>query len=271
MPTTWEDRVALYCGHLVFDCNVQSATLKSYVSAIKDVLVNDGYPWKQDKMLMSMLISSCQIKNDRVRNRFPISDSLLDLLIFEIIKEYRENQPYLEIMYKNVFLWLYYGLFRVGEVTSGSHPIKAKDIHLSNNKDKLLILLYSSKTHGKESKPQAVKIESLNHGNKKNKKSKRTFCPFKAGREYMAIRGNYSHDNEPYFIFSDGSPLKPYQVRSLLRKILINLSLDPHNYSTHSFRIGRATDLMKRGKDLESIKRSGRWRSNAVYSYLKET
>ena len=110
MPPTWEKRVALYCGYLVDECGVQSSTLKSYVSAIKDTLLMDGYDWKDDKMLMSTLTKSCRMKNDKVRNRFPIQDGLLDILLYEIIQKYRESQPFLEIMYKNMFsmdvLWI---------------------------------------------------------------------------------------------------------------------------------------------------------------------
>ena len=40
-------------------------------------------------------------------------------------------------------------------------------------------------------------------------------------------------------------------------------------YSVHSVRMGRACDLLKLGLSVESIKKIGRWRSNAVFRYLK--
>ena len=219
-------------------------------------------------MLISALAKSCRLENDKVLTRLPIQSGLLDLLLFEIERKYRLSQPYLELLYKNIFLWAYYGLMRIGELTTGTHPLKAKDIHSANNKDKLLLILYSSKTHGKESRPQTIKIEA-NPLSDITKTIRRHFCPFKVGREYLAIRGNYSTISEPFFIFRDGTPVKPIHVRQLLKSLLKNLKLDHTLYSTHSFRIGRATDLQKAGHDIETIKKLGRWRSNAVYKYLR--
>ena len=48
------------------------------------------------------------------------------------------------------------------------------------------------------------------------------------------------------------------------------VDLNPLQYDTHSFRIGRATDLSKGGRSLSKIKRAGRWKSNAVYNYLRD-
>ena len=57
-------------------------------------------------------------------------------------------------LYKAVFALAYYGLMHIGELTQGNHPVLAKDIHIAKNKDKIRLLLHSSKTHGKESFPQ---------------------------------------------------------------------------------------------------------------------
>ena len=46
---------------------------------------------------------------------------------------------------------------RVGEVTKSDHVAKAKDIHLAKNKDKLMIKLYTSKTHSRAMRPQTIK------------------------------------------------------------------------------------------------------------------
>ena len=40
-PDSWEDRLTLFVGYLI-DQNKQSATIKSYISAIKAVLKEDG-------------------------------------------------------------------------------------------------------------------------------------------------------------------------------------------------------------------------------------
>ena len=44
---------------------------------------------------------------------------------------------------------------------------------------------------------------------------------------------------------------------------------DKRLYSVHSLRAGRANDLLKLGLSVETIKKLGRWKSNAVFRYLK--
>ena len=59
-PKLWEDRTILFIGYLV-DKGMQSTTVKSYVSAIKRMLVDDGYPWEDGKILLTSLTKACRI------------------------------------------------------------------------------------------------------------------------------------------------------------------------------------------------------------------
>ena len=151
------------------------------------------------------------LQNDRVRNKLPIQVGLLDMLLFEVERTF-ETQIFLEAMYKSLYSIAYYGLFRVGELTSGDHPIRAKDIHSADNKDKFTIFLYSSKTHGRESKPQCVKIEGNLHLGHEHNAQHRCFDPYKLTRQYLQIRGDYEHIDEPLYIFSDRSPVRPVHI-----------------------------------------------------------
>ena len=138
---------------------MQSNTVKSYVSAIKKTLIMDGYNWNDNLVLVRSLANACKIINDTVRTRLPIQCSLLEMILFEIQRYFSPlNQYYLELLYKTIFALCYYGLMRVGEVTKSQHVLKAKDVHIAQNKDKILLILYSSKTHTKGSRPQKIKI-----------------------------------------------------------------------------------------------------------------
>ena len=110
---------------------------------------------------------------------------------------------YLCKLYKAVFLLAYYGLMHIGEVTKSPHVLKAKGIHLATNKTKLLVVLYSSKTHNKASMPQEIKISAIEGKHKLN----RHFCPFTAMNAFMKVHGNYTDDNEQFFIFRDRTGL----------------------------------------------------------------
>ena len=72
-------------------------------------------------------------------------------------------------------------------------------------------------------------------------------------------------DSEPLFVFRDHSPVKAFHMRTVLKNVLLRFNLNWQLYSTHSFRIGRTNELFKRGVDIETIKKIGRWKSNAVY------
>ena len=242
-PNLWEDRTALSIAFLV-DEGMQSSLVRSYISTIKRIIIDDGYPWKDNKMLLASLTKACKITNDRVRTRLPIGFGLLELILFEIQRHYlspKSNQTYLTILYQAMFAIGYYGLLRVGEMTFRQHTIKAKDIHLGTTKDKIKLILYTSKTHGRGTVPQEVKIVSNSSeigakGNQYN--MQRNFCPFNLMQKYFKIQKIWERIDEPCFIFQDGSPVTPVQVRQLLRLMLKKLGLNEVLYDMHSLRIG---------------------------------
>ena len=267
-PKLWEDRTTFFIGYLI-DKGMQSTTIKSYVSAIKKTLLMDGYEWDDKLVLVRSLSRACSIVNDRVRTRLPIQCGLLEILLFETQRHFRlKTQAYLEILYKTLFALSYYGLMRIGEVTKSPHVLKAKNVHLATNKDKLLLILYTSKTHHEGNRLQKIKITS-NRNEKSGFYVHRNFCPFKLMRQYMRAQGGYDHEHEQFFIFRDGTPVTPLHARNLLKVLLTNLNLDNRLYGMHSFRIGRTTDLVKYNHSLDEVRRMGRWKSNVIYKYIR--
>ena len=263
-PKYWEDSASLFGAALVHE-GFQSSTLRSYMSAIKGILIDDGYPWDDNKLLLGTLAKACKLVNDRVKTRLPIHKGLLELLLFELQRTY-SNQPYLEVLYKTIFCLSYYGLFRIGELTTGSHPVKAKDVHIGVNKDKILFVLYSSKTHNLGAHPQEIKITANQNYNSR----KTFFCPFALSRTFLSMRGDYIDEKDPFFVFHDQQPVKPSHVRRVLKNAIKTLDLDPNLYNCHSFRTGRASDMLRNSKySITQVKVAGRWRSNVVFKYIK--
>ena len=109
-PTSWEDRIVLFIGYLV-DCNKQSSTVKSYLSAIRAALKDDGIKLNEDLFLVSSLNRSCKYRNDRIRTRLPLQKGMLIMLLRETENYYNErNQPYLKDLYRAIFSTMYFGL-----------------------------------------------------------------------------------------------------------------------------------------------------------------
>ena len=103
-------------------------------------------------------------------------------------------------MYQAIFCLAYYRLMRKAELTKSvsscaDHSIKNENIHIGQNKDKILITLYSSKMHDQSSYPQQIKISSLLE-EKKSLRSKTLkggrkhtfFCPFEVVRNYIDFK-----------------------------------------------------------------------------------
>ena len=172
------------------------------------------------------------------------------------------NQPYLEKLFKALFMASYYGLLHAGEVTKGPYVVLAKNVFIGENKDKILFILRTSKTHDLGDKPQEIKFARNTEMNKKsggnNNNLKLTnpkqpqsgnskYCPFTILSDYLAVRPDAKGDDEQFFVFSDGTPVKPEHMRSLLKTCLEKLDLDPSLYNLHSLRIGRCQDMLKLG------------------------
>ena len=82
----------------------------------------------------------------------------------------------------------------MGEVTKGDHSILARNVHVAENKNKMLLVLCTSKTHWRNDKPQIVKISSDHAGTINNQ-----FYPFRLLRKFARMRGPYMGLNELFF------------------------------------------------------------------------
>ena len=60
-----------------------------------------------------------------------------------------------------------------------------------------------------------------------------------------------------------------YSVNRVLKDCLRKRGYDTPRFNTHSFRVGRASDLAIKGASERLIKETGRWNSNAFIDYLR--
>ena len=132
-----------------------------------------------------------------------------------------------------------------------------------------MFVLRSSKTHTKVDMPQIVKIESIKKisGTTKQAQAGGRFCTFTLLKDVRVHQG-FTTNDEQFFIFNDGSPVLPVHLRNILKKCLKFAGFDTSVYLVHGLRSRRASDLLKWGVSVETIKIFGRWKSNVVFSYL---
>ena len=234
----------LFKAHLV-EIGRQSSTAKTYISAIKAVLVMEGISLKAENYELRALTRACRRIKDRVKMRLPIGKRLIRLLL-DKIDVMLEKQNYVRIMYKALFVLAYYGHFRVGELSKGDHPVHVTDVHVGRNKRKMQIILRTSKTHGLGDNPQKVMIKSFERKLEFREMRKshkivdiepqdRCFCPYNLVQDYVDIRDGYNKADEPFFTFRDGRPVTPVQVRTVLNDALTAVGLKVEMYGTHQF------------------------------------
>ena len=109
-PDNWEDRLILFVGFLISN-EKKSTMIKSYISAIKKILRDEGIQINEDKYLLRSLTQACKYSNDRVRTRLPIHKDLLNLLIKRVGDTFlQKGQVTLAILYKAMFTATYYGI-----------------------------------------------------------------------------------------------------------------------------------------------------------------
>ena len=260
-PDKWGSRLALFVGYLI-ECKKQISTIKSYISAIRAVLKDNKIKLEEDQYLINSLTKACRLINGKqVRHRLPIQKPLLRIILKKVEEYYlKRNQPYLRIMYQCLLSTMYFGLFRVGELTKGKHTVLARNVNIASNKKKFLFVLPTSKTTYRDSKPQLIKISSTPINNVNHQKSESQLpCPYELLRKYRKIRSNYVHDDEQFFVFADNSPVTPTHIRKCLKKMLKLAKFNDRNYSVHSLRAGRSCDLLKLGVSVETIKKIGCW------------
>ena len=73
----------------------------------------------------------------------------------------------------------------------------------------------------------------------------------------------------PLFRFTSGFDLSYRLYNAIIKRLVQLVGLDPSSFSSHSVRAGAATQAARAGLDPDSIKRLGRWRSQAYMAYLR--
>ena len=268
-PDNWEERVVLFVGYLIEIKRTQSQTGRSYVSAIKKVLWDDGILLNEDRVLINSLTKACKIKNDRIRHRLPIKKPMLHMLLNKLIIHY-QDQPYLKTMYCALFSTTYYGLFRVGVLTAGTHPVMVNDVRIDDKKELIQLILRTSKTHGYNNHPQKIKITKKPTVEAEDRSMHPQFCPYLLLQKYVWIRPRFQYKCEPFFIFRDFAPVTPNHICNLLHTLLDLCRFDSKYYDLHSLHQGQTIDLYDLGLLISRLKSIGRWKSNAIYRYLTE-
>ena len=72
----WEDQITLFVGYLIHHKGAKSQTVKSYLSATRATLKNNGIKLNEDLFFLNSLTKACRLQNDTFRVRLLIQKPL---------------------------------------------------------------------------------------------------------------------------------------------------------------------------------------------------
>ncbi|VDI64808.1 Hypothetical predicted protein [Mytilus galloprovincialis] len=168
-------------------------------------------------------------------------------------------------MFASAFSLSFFALLRVGEIAAesktdlGAHVIQISDVSVVkfDHKEELRLCIRSSKTDQLHSSLTFLII---------SEQIDKSLCPIHLLKQFLQIR--YPSSGSNLYIHFDGSSLTRYQFSSILQKSLSFPEINGH-FRAHSFRIGGATEAKRLGVDDETLKKWGRWTSDAYTKYIR--
>ena len=242
-----------------FQLGKVGSTIASMASAVSYVHKLAGLTDPCATHAIKKFIVATQKKSPSLDLRCPINGVLLAKLVQSVPSV---CQAYEAVLLKALFLTLFHGCFRVGELVARCGAQK----HLVVQYSDISFCLQSYKAisckivlkYSKNGKPGETQIVTLG--------SHTGACPLEALLAFIKSRGDAVG---PLFSYPDGSGFFRNKFAKLLALVLRHIGLNPNLYKGHSFRIGAATQAAADGKSDADIRCLGRWRSDAFKKYIR--
>lgn len=248
------NHLALFITHL-HEKRLKYATIRNYLSGIAYIHKMLNVPDPTSSFLVKTVMAGIPQNLNSESKLLPITKDILEHLLLLIPSA--TNDPYDITLYRSLFLLSFHACLRVGEAVTSSndkHTLKLSNLNIEENHCEINFTTYK---HSKNNTPSL----KLRRGNVAH------ICPLVALKEYLNLRG---HQQGQLYLHSDGSPIKRIDLLKLLNRCLMMGGYPVHRFNCHSFRIGRATQLARERADVETIKATGRWKSSAYVSYIRE-
>ena len=224
-----------------------------------------GYLDPTKDFVVSKLLTGCRRDRHAPDSRQPITVPVLRLILQAVPRVC--SSQYEAVLFRSVFLCAFFGFMRVGEFTVTSKDtvqdstLKISDVQfcrpgVDSLSEHVLISFRVSKTN-QAGPPQVIRlVPSLEE----------FMCPVQGLREFLRVRPT---GLGPLFCHFDSLPLTRFQFRAVLQRALTFSNLQHGHFTAHSFRIGAATVAHSLGVSQTDIRLMGRWRSDAVLSYIR--
>ena len=250
--------VTLFIANL-FELGYSPATVSSYLSGISFYHKIQNFQDPTAVFVVRKLLEGFKRSRPSFDVRAQITENVLKRICDVLCDICYSNYEF--HLFKSAYLIAYFALLRVSEVVFTSHmqadrPLLSNDVTLADDGKALFITIRVSKTN-QRGVPTVLRIPTSDGS---------LFCCVTAVQQYLCLRPL----NARYFLSHlNGKPMTRSQFSAVLAKAIRILRLPTGRYTSHSFRIGRATDLSSRGVSSDTIKKLGRWNSDVVERYIR--
>ncbi|XP_075688660.1 uncharacterized protein LOC142657510 [Rhinoderma darwinii] len=156
------------------------------------------------------------------------------------------------------FSLAFFGAFRISELVSASKSVAGGLLYADVDWDGscLSCLLRRSKTD-QEGRGFVVRLYEL-PGSR--------VCPVRCFREFIAVR---PEGPASLLVHADGLSLSKFQFSQVFKKFILLSGRGGAGFSSHSFRIGAATEAARWGLSPVMVKKIGRWESDRYRLYVR--
>ena len=266
----WDNRKTLIFIGWLIKRDVQSCTIRSYLSGVQKAHVACGFKGlDQDSPLIREVLLGHKNKhaqgkvNNKRAKRLPATVNVLRFLKTKIRMSNMKDHD-------KITAWAacticFYGALRSSEALSRyenffdpSLTLCKKDVTLCTDGDveSLHLNIKHSKTN-KSGIDETVVIYATNSDT----------CPIRAAKKLLLLNRNVPSDY-PFFSLESGKPLAQRRFNSLLSELTSD-QIKGGSISSHSFRIGITSLLDKKGFSDSELKKVGRWSSRAFKVYIR--
>ena len=249
-----------YLCFLCYNLEIPHGAADKRVTALGHFWIINGFDWDRKKYptIRTMMKGYKKLKPSDIRRKNPFT-----LIHMQKAFNWIDLNSYYGLLLASILCIGYFFGGRVGEYAPKSRDqwkevIRPKDLTFIGHPHNLLSLIIDFREHKtNKSGIYSGKIEcicSCDIG----------ICPVHIIDKFIKKREKEYGPaiNSPLLLQLNERPVLPTHVNHLIKNLIIKMKLNPADYSSHSLRSGRATDLARTLKPSWFIKKWGRWRSN---------
>lgn len=247
--------ICLFLTHLT-QKGLAYRTVTTYTSAISFVHKMRQYPDPTIAYIVHKTLQGIRNKTSTTTTRqlSPITRDILKKLL--AILPNSCTSLYDQKLWAAIFTLTYHACLRAGEAVysnSTEHTLSFDQVKLTTNS---IHIDFHSYKHSRSPTPTMVLQQDPDP----------VCCPVKTLGQYLRLRGT---SQGPLFIHQNHIPVERQTLSAALKSTIQLIGLKPENYNTHSFRIGRATQLAQDNHPHNTIQTAGRWHSSAYLRYIR--